>query len=473
MEALILILFGLFVVFSPDPLALAYSGMALYWLINATWKKNENKVLFVSLIFYWMTTSILLPYGVLTQQSLASLSNAKPTILHTHFLAVTALVIYTFGISWQIRNIKTNRLEDIKKLFLLYDGRKLLFIYVVYSIFSSFLERVFLGVSIGQLLFGFIYMKWSFLAVLTIHTIFSAQNRTIVIVLISIEILLSFAGFWSSFKDYLLIITAAVLTTTSRISFRSILFLAFFGAIAFVLSSIWSYSKGEYRQYLTGGFRSQSVVQTDTWKNLSELNSILSKDFSRSNYKNSFNLGSKSLVDRVSYIEYFAMTVNFVPNQLPFEGGLLLDNAIKHVTQPRFLFPNKKIIDDSEITSKYTGRRFSGIKEGSSFSLGLVAEQYIDFGPINMFIPIFFFGAWIGYLYKTIKNNSFNPVWGMGFIAPLLFLIPSLGVPTAKFIAWTIYYLVAYLVMNYLIIPMVNPLLLRADLKENISARKV
>lgn len=83
-----------------------------------------------------------------------------------------------------------------------------------------------------------------------------------------------------------------------------------------------------------------------------------------------------------------------------------------HVLQPRILFPNKEAIDDSKMVNKYATRKVAGAKQGASFSLGFMAESYIDFGPYLMFIPIFCVGWLLGFIYKIIIQQSINYLWG-------------------------------------------------------------
>ena len=146
------------------------------------------------------------------------------------------------------------------------------------------------------------------------------------------------------------------------------------------------------------------------------------------------------------------MAVGQVPAIIPYEGGALLQAGFEHVFKPRLFFPDKATIDDSQITSKYTGKQFAGAELGASFSLGSVAERYIDFGPYFMFIPIFGFGLIIGYIYKYIFTKSLNRVWGMSCVAPLLFLIPILGVATTKFLGWTFTYFIVWILFNKFVV---------------------
>ena len=215
---------------------------------------------------------------------------------------------------------------------------------------------------------------------------------------------------------------------------------------------IWSVVKGEYRSFLTGGEKTQIYKSSSVSDNLSKLSDLVGEKFGKENFDENFNTGVEALANRVSYTEYFAMSVRQVPDVLPYEKGALLLGGLEHVFKPRLFFPDKKTIDDSYLTSKYTGRQFSGAEQGVSFSLGLVAERYIDYGPFFMFIPIFIFGLLLGYIYKYIITHSLNRVWGLAFVAPLFFLIPSLGVATTKFLGWVLtYFLVWFLFNKYLV----------------------
>jgi hypothetical protein len=145
---------------------------------------------------------------------------------------------------------------------------------------------------------------------------------------------------------------------------------------------------------------------------------------------------------------------------MPYEEGALLKSSFEHVLKPRFLFPNKKAIFDSELTSKYTGIQFAGAELGTSFSLGTVAEAFVDFGRYYMFIPILFFGLWIGWLYRYFIVNAYNMVWGMCYAAPMFQFAWSFPVPTSKFLGWSITYFIGFWFLNKFLIKYLDKFLL-------------
>jgi len=85
---------------------------------------------------------------------------------------------------------------------------------------------------------------------------------------------------------------------------------------------------------------------------------------------------------------------------------------------PRFLFPDKKSIDESEMTNKYTGLGVAGSDRGTSISIGYMGECYIDFGAIFMFIPILLLGIYYGLIYSWFVNRA--GLFGMAVATALL-----------------------------------------------------
>jgi hypothetical protein len=333
-----------------------------------------------------------------------------------------------------------------------YDGKKLFTTYVIYSFFTAALTPILLSTSGGQMLMGFVYFKWVFLTFLIVHTSVIPSNTKYVLFFIGLEILLSFSGFWAAFKDYILVAVGAFFTLNRKISAKAFFATVLTFVITFFIFVVWSASKGKYRAYLTGGQRSQNVVQTDQLNNIAVLWDIVSEDFSSENFSESFDRGREALIYRISYVEYFALALKQVPTFIPHENGQMLQDAIEHVLKPRILFPDKKVIYDSDITSKYTGITFAGRDEGTSFSLGVVAEAYIDFGTVYMFIPIFFYGLLFGWMYKTLLLKGYNIVWGICYSAPLFQYLWMFPVPGTKLLGWSITYFVNfYLINRYLV----------------------
>ena len=447
---------------SDEPLLFFYAGALLLYILKIFWRSNESKHLLVNLLLYWAVVAILIPYAELTNKPLNDLVRyGKSNIRLASWIGLFALTAYLLGIQIQIKNIKRVDEESLFTLLRGYDSNKILLLYVIVSLLSAALNSSIIHIPGGQLLLAVSYLKWVLLTFLIIHTLVVPNNKKLVVFIFIAEVLLSFSGFWAAFKDYVLVALGAYLIFIPKLNLRTYFLLFTVFAFSILLAVIWTFSKGEYRNYLTGGERSQVIVKEDNIGNINKFYEIVQTNFSNENFSENFFIGLENLIYRVSYVEFLAMTIKQVPTYLPHEEGSLLISAVEHVVKPRILFPNKKSIYDSELTSKYTGVQFSGVEQGASFSLGTVAESYIDFGKYYMFIPIIFFGFWVGWMYKYLIVNGYNIIWGICYSAPIFQFAWSFPVPTSKFFGWSITYFIGFWFLNKYIIKYLDEWLLK------------
>ena len=452
----------LLAVFSSQPFLFLYAGILLIYVQHVCWRINETKHLFVNILLYWSVVTVLIPYADIVDKPLQQLYvYGKSDIVLASWIGLTALAVYLTGIQIAVFRVKSIDISILNSLLNRYSGQKIMLVYVIVSLLSVVLNNAIIFIPGGQLLLSVTYLKWVLLTLLIAHTLVDDSNRLIVLLVVVFEILLSFSGFWAAFKDYILVMIGAYFLFLPKFSFKSVLLVTSITVVSLFMSVVWTYSKGEYRKYLTGGERTQIIIQEDQLSNLFKFVEIVREDFSPENFSSSFSTGMESLIHRISYVEFLALTMKQVPAYIPHEEGGLLNNAFAHVLKPRFLFPDKKSIYDSELTSKYTGIQFAGAEQGTSFSLGTVAESYVDFGSIYMFIPILFFGLWIGWLYRYFIVNGYNIIWGMCYSAPIFQFAWSFPVPTTKFLGWSITYFVGFWVLNKYLIKYLDNFLLK------------
>lgn len=461
------ILFLVFLsILSKEPLLFFYAGALLLYILKTFWRVNETKYLLLNMLLYWAVVAILIPYAELVNNPLNDLTRyGKSDLRLASWVGLFALTFYLLGIQLITRKVKSVHLESLYTILDKYDGKRIIIVYIIVSIISATLNSSIINIPGGQLFLAISYLKWVLLTLLIVHTLLIDNNRSFVILLVLLEILLSFSGFWAAFKDYILVAIGAYLMLSPKLSFKAYVMLGVVFLATLFISVVWTYSKGEYRKYLTGGERSQIIVQQGQFQNIFKFIDIVKRDFSSSNFSSSFSIGMENLVYRISYVEFLALTIKQVPTYIPHQNGLLLESAFEHVLKPRILFPDKKPIYDSELTSKYTGVQFSGADQGTSFSLGTVAESYVDFGKYYMFIPIFFFGLWIGWMYKYFIVNGYNIIWGMCYSAPIFQFAWSFPVPTSKFLGWSITYFISFWFFNKYLIQYLDKWLLKKAYK--------
>jgi len=122
----------------------------------------------------------------------------------------------------------------------------------------------------------------------------------------------------------------------------------------------------------------------------------------------------EALVERISYITFFSRVMEHVPAREPYAHGELLKMAMLNAFVPRFV-----VRDKPELPSdSYYTRRFTGIpvaEEGTSVSIGYMAEFYADWGVGGMCLSILALGAWIGLAAAIVQR--FTAVPAMRFAA--------------------------------------------------------
>ncbi|MBL7703047.1 MAG: hypothetical protein JNM14_12415 [Ferruginibacter sp.] len=433
------------VLYSSHPVLMIFSLLSLYLSYVLFWRRYEPKVIFFGVFMSWLSITIKIFYSDITGIRYESLSSSV-NIIQTTYVSLLGFCIFCLGLWFAIKDLRLSN-EKMNELFYRpVNFRRMLIVYLVASVINTVLKSfVFYFPGLSQFLSGFLQMKMGFLFLIIFYALKKKEHLLLVLGIIIAEVVLSLFSFFSSFKD--IIITAIVIVAIfpNRLNARQ-------SAVAVVLGCgflysvfVWQSVKGDYRKFLNAGERTQTVVvsQEDALKKLQEL----SEKSGESNKKDVLY----QTIDRISYIEFFSQATENVPRKIAYENGKLWTDNVMHIFQPRILFPNKEAIDDSKMVNKYATRKVATAKMGASFSLGYMAESYIDFGPYFMFIPIFLVGWLLGFIYKTIILQSVNYLWGFTMVSSLWININCNGTPGTKILGWILMYYIAFLFFRYLL----------------------
>ncbi|WP_163514094.1 hypothetical protein [Gelidibacter japonicus] len=131
-----------------------------------------------------------------------------------------------------------------------------------------------------------------------------------------------------------------------------------------------------------------------------------------------------------------SMVIGHVPTHVPFENGTALMEDIASSMVPRFLYPDKRVVNDYQRFNYYTGYRLNAT---TSMSIGVIGDVYINFGFYGSILALFLLGMFFSrislWFYNSyISNNMLNLIW-------LPFLFSYLIRPGNEF----------YMVLNHLI----------------------
>ena len=258
-------------------------------------------------------------------------------------------------------------------------------------------------------------LKWAFYFMLAYRALIGARReRSVLALVFLVELVSAIGGYFADFRTVFFVTTFAVVAAGVRFSPRALLGLGVLAALLFTVAVLWTAIKGEYRAFVSGGVAAQ-IVTVDYPARLAKVAELVG-DLDHEKLV----LGVDQLLRRLTYVEFFGVVLTYVPSQMPHENGALFWDAVSRPFMPRLFFPDKEVIDDSVRSNLYTGG-VAAISEGTSISLGYVAESYIDFGAIGMFPALFLIGLMFGRIYRgLLRWTASRGLLGMGLASGVL-----------------------------------------------------
>jgi hypothetical protein len=382
------------------------------------WRPGESPILLFVFGYQWLQISLRIFQASFEGVQVDALSQFGGAISGAIFVALIGLLLLVLGIRLGAGPPEVNVAAAMQRAV---AGKPVLYwfkLYVVALLFAALAQiaaRVIPALS--QLFLAFASFKWAFYLAFTYAT-FGRRNgpRNLWFLVFALELGLSFGAYFSDFRTILFMTIFALIPTGVGLTLRRTMGLACVAALGLALSVVWSSVKVEYRDFLNQGESAQIVV-VEYGDSMSRLLELVGKlDAS------ALAQGAQALVDRISYVDIFARTLDHVPSVTPHQDGAVWGDAVLRPFMPRIFFPEKSTINDSEFTNQFSGLIFATSTEGTSVSIGYMGEAYIDFGYIFMMVPIFLLGLTCGWFYKWISTYPSGPsLIGMGLATVVLY----------------------------------------------------
>jgi hypothetical protein len=243
--------------------------------------------------------------------------------------------------------------------------------------------------ALGAIQMGLLYLLF--------RRLFQENRLALILLLLAFETARGFTGFYSSFKEpVLLAIVAAVeVLRPKRVTHWAIV--ASLVATVFASSLLWLGIRGAIRQDFEQNTRTQTerllfaVREAGYWWQRDRETKLYDLD---------------NLASRVWDIYYTALALDRVPAMMPHEDGAALKAAFAHVLMPRFLYPDKPPLpSESDDVRKYTGEQVAGREQNTTIAFGYVIQAYIDFGVPLMFVPMVGLGIFLGVTYRWFMTR--------------------------------------------------------------------
>ena len=214
-----------------------------------------------------------------------------------------------------------------------------------------------------------------------------------ILLLLACEVALGFTGYFSRFKEPLLLAALAVLEVFDRRRKEHWAAATVIALVLAVTTVMWMGVRTQYRQ----DFLDNSFAKSKTMR-LERIHALMTDWLSNRDERLASDIDR--LMDRSWTIYYPALAVARVPDVIPHTDGALIGAGLFHLVTPRILFPNKPDLpSDSDLVRKYSGIWVAGVDQNTSIAFGYAAECYVDFGVPLMFLPVLLLGVFCGGMY--------------------------------------------------------------------------
>ena len=382
----------------PNTLLALYACLVLGVGFALLRRPGEPPILMFIFLYQWMEAGIGPFYANLQGVPLDAVVRYLGQNELADFLQLTAILVLTVAIRFAARRSYSGISPRVQAFVAVRPLGFWLRTFVGAWIFSAACESLaWRSGGLEQLLLVFAQVKWAAFVLLTMATFaVPGRRKTIWTAMFLIQFALSIGGFFSSFKEVFFYSLIGLAASNVRSKARVVLPGALLAIVLLFLGIVWTAIKPEYRAFVNGG-TGQQVVLVNYSARLAEIGHLVSGLDAPG-----LAAGTDGLIRRTMYFNFFGVVLDRVPNILPYEDGQLWGDAVLRCFMPRLLFPGKSAVNDSTLTNRYTGLRVAGAEQGTSISMGYMAEAYIDFGPILMFVPIAMLGLFVGYFYRRL-----------------------------------------------------------------------
>jgi hypothetical protein len=425
-------------------------------LATLVWREGEPPVAFAALTAQWLQISVGTFRATASGVGLNELF-LTPGANYANWLSLAGLVV--LAIAFRMANWG-RRPMDIRALHSELHSFQYSRVLVAYC-FAQATNVLAQGIiwivpGLTQALLAAISLRWLFYFLLTVTTLVQKRGYGYLAAATVFEVVTGLASFFSDFKTVFFVFAVSYLMVQSRINLKMVISLSILSCGLLYMAIIWSAVKMDYRAYQNGGTGAQ-VSYVGTWDKLDYLTTLIGRVDERR-----FWYGFTVLTQRVEYTRFFGYVTENVPTFIPYDDGGIWGGALYHVLTPRLLFPDKAALTaDIDNTKRYTGLNFAGGGSETEIPLGYMAESYIDFGPIGMFVPIFLLGIMIGWEYRYFATRRSFLVFSYGLLPVVFGTVIAYEETATKILGGNlIVFMVSYAALRFAV-PTLQPWLIR------------
>ncbi|MBI2740193.1 MAG: hypothetical protein HYX38_27060 [Rhodospirillales bacterium] len=372
--------------FAPDPLAYGGGALVPFVLMTIIGQPTMPKGLAFFLLWQWGQAFARAVLSVLDGESMAA-SIDGVDVLYAYWYALASIITLAVAFRLVLGNLASPTFSEYHahERWRPPDLATVYFVAIVASVALVFLSRSVPGAD--QPFQAAAQVKVIALFLLCTYVFTTGRGRGALLAAIVVEILVGFTGFLADFRAVFIYVAVAALA--ARVKWSGATTAAAFAwlAVLLILALFWTSVKFEYREYVTGSEESQQI-KVPLEQRLAYLG------------ERALNIGdtkwgetSYLLLTRFAYVDIFGQVIGVDRGTHEPIAARQWKDAFAHVFQPRFLFPDKPGLSDSEVFIRLArSDPMEQMRLGTSISVGYMAENYVDLGFPGMLAGIFGYG---------------------------------------------------------------------------------
>jgi hypothetical protein len=419
------------------------------------WRPGEPPILFAAFFMQWLQISLSVFHASVYGVSLQDLLLSRDGIDTATWLSLAGLVVLAGGVRLMLRGIRwqawTQLITEVRE----YSLRKAFIVYLIAQIMFLGIETVtWWSPGLAQPLFALTNLRWVFFYLIATIVFIKKRGYSLLIMLFLFELVRGFLSFFAEFTEVFLVAGIAFMGARPKINVWTVAMISGLLAGFLVLAAAWSEVKIRYRDYLNGGSGRQ-VVLVGPLDRLNRISDLMLND-GLANLSRGFDL----LARRIEYTYFFGRVVDQVPSVLPYDYGAFWGDAVLRVLTPRLVFSEKGPLIDVTTTAHYTGLKLAWVgNQATEIPMGYMAESYIDFGPVGMFVPIFLLGLLFGAQYRYLVERPRYLLFVYGAAPVILMPMSQFGMSSAKNLGGNITSFIVFYVTLRLVVPYIHRLI--------------
>ncbi len=238
-----------------------------------------------------------------------------------------------------------------------------------------------------------------------------------------LELLVGFSGILSDFRSIFIVLFVSALAVRIRWTALTSIVAGAAVVLLVTLGLFWTSVKADFREVATGSDDSQNV-KVSLSARFSYLGSRMASagdiDWSYASY---------GLLSRLAYVDIFGSVIG-VKLVAPEQGSFRQwTDALAHVFQPRFLFPDKASLSDTEVFVRLArGDISEQVRMATSISVGYMAENYADLGFPGMLAGVFMIGVFVAAACRYFMTVPLPWLVREGIVLAFIYAISHNGV---------------------------------------------